>query len=51
MNNHQSIKSMESVVVFVRIVIITLKKDFCDVHAVTLVSVILLAQIRINKIL
>ena len=50
MNDHQSTQPIDLVDVFVRIVIIILKKNSRDVHAVILMYVIPLAQIRINKI-
>jgi len=48
MNDHQSTQPIDLVDVFVRIVIIILKKGSRDVLAVTLMYVIPLAQIRIN---
>jgi len=50
MNDHQSTQPMDLADVFVRIVIIILKKSSRDALAVTLMCVILLVQIRINKI-
>jgi len=50
MNDHQSTQPIDLVDVFVRIVIIILKKSSRDVLAVILMCVIPLAQIRINKI-